>query len=71
LKDSRGWLVVVERIEVKKHEDRYDLTASLAGEEMDPVKHAPKNGFQRISIHNLRLEHAWNGRLKVTAEIDK
>lgn len=66
LKDSAQLLLKVEAISVKQENGRHALSATLAGEPLNPNKHEQRVDVKAVTLHEFKVEHVsdgWSARI--------
>ena len=68
-KDADRLLLRIREVGVDEKEDAYSLSATAAGEPLDPARHQQRADVKAVTLHDFRVEKT-NGRWKASVLLD-
>ena len=68
-KDADRLLLRIREVGVDEKEDAYSLSATAAGEPLDPARHQQRADVKAVTLHDFRVEKT-DGRWKASVLLD-
>jgi SHS2 domain-containing protein len=60
-KDAEKLLLRIDKIEVRRQSEGYELTAEASGEELDPMRHDLVVDVKAVTLHRFRVDRTPGG----------
>jgi SHS2 domain-containing protein len=68
-KDANRLLLRIREVQIDEKDDAYSLTATAAGEPLDPARHHQRADVKAVTLHDFRVEKT-DGEWKASVLLD-